>query len=46
MTVLEMAQKYYPQYWSWERLEALKDAGKLTQEQVAQVVNEAGEGGE
>lgn len=46
MTVLEMAQKYYPQYWSRERLEALKDAGKLTQEQVAEVVAEAGEGAE
>lgn len=39
MTVLELAEKYYPQYWSRARLEALEAAGKLSAEQVAQIVH-------
>lgn len=38
MTVLDMAQKYYPRLWSKERLEALLEAGKLTQENFDSIV--------
>lgn len=29
-----MAWNYYPRFWNEERIEALKDAGKLTQNEV------------
>lgn len=44
MNVLEMAKKYYPKYWGRERIDALVDAGKLTEEEAAEVLG--GDGGE
>ena len=38
MTVYEMAQKYYPRLWDKSRLEALLEAGKLTQEEYDSLV--------
>lgn len=38
MTIFEMAQKYYPKLWSKERINALHDAGKLTDEEYQQIV--------
>lgn len=46
MTVFEMAKKYYPKYWSLARLETLKDAGKLTEEEVAEITDSIKEGEE
>lgn len=44
MTVYEMAKKYYPRLWGIERLSALLEAGKLTQEEFdAITAEEAGE---
>lgn len=39
MTVLEMAQKYYPTYWGKDRLDALVKAGKLTAAQVKKIMS-------
>ncbi|MGE4549175.1 MAG: hypothetical protein AB7C89_06450 [Intestinibacillus sp.] len=33
MSVYEMAQKYYPVLWPIERLQALLEAGKITQDE-------------
>ena len=38
MTVFEMAKKYYPRLWSKWRIDALHDAGKLTDEEYAEVL--------
>lgn len=38
MTVFEMAEKYYPDYWGKDRLDALVEAGKLTKTQVKNIV--------
>ena len=38
MTVYELARKYYPRLWDWERLEALLAAGRLTQAEFDQLV--------
>ncbi len=38
MTILEMAEKYYPEFWSRERLEALVAAGKLTRAEVDEIM--------
>lgn len=40
MTVYEMAERYYPRLWSRERLEALRAAGRLTQEEFRSLVGE------
>lgn len=32
-TVFEMAKEYYPRLWGIERIKALLDAGKLTEEE-------------
>ena len=37
MSVFELAKQYYPRLWDRERIEALEDAGKLTQEQVKEI---------
>ena len=39
MTVYEMAKKYYPRLWSIERLNALLEAGKLTEEEYNSIIN-------
>ena len=35
MTAYELAQKYYPLLWDDARIDALVEAGKLTEEQAA-----------
>lgn len=40
MTVYEMAKQYYPRLWSKARLNALLTAGKLTQKEYNELVNE------
>lgn len=37
-SVYELAKEYYPQYWSIERLDALLEAGKLTQAEYDEIV--------
>lgn len=37
MNAYELAQKYYPVLWDDARIDALVEAGKLTQEQAAAV---------
>ncbi|SCI97209.1 Uncharacterised protein [uncultured Flavonifractor sp.] len=40
MDVYELARKYYPRLWDRERLEALAAAGKLSREQLEQLLEE------
>ncbi|WP_302497143.1 XkdX family protein [uncultured Flavonifractor sp.] len=40
MNAFELAKQYYPRLWSKERLEALADAGKLTPEQLEQILED------
>lgn len=37
MTVFEMAEKYYPRLWDDARINQLVDAGKLTEEEAAEI---------
>ena len=39
MTVFEMAKKYYPRLWSKNRIDALHDAGKLTDEEYDEILS-------
>ena len=39
MTVFEMAKKYYPRLWSKNRIDALHDAGKLTDKEYADILS-------
>ena len=39
MTVFEMAKKYYPRLWSKKRIDTLHDAGKLTDEEYAEILS-------
>ena len=39
MTIFEMAKKYYPRLWNKKRIEALHDAGKLTDEEYAEILS-------
>lgn len=39
-TVYELAKRYYPRLWSISRLEALIEAGRLTEQEVAEIVKE------
>jgi len=38
MTVFEMAKTYYPRLWDRSRLEALVQAGRLTEEEFREIV--------
>ena len=38
MSVYELARKYYPRLWGEERLRALVEAGRLTDEEVREIV--------
>lgn len=40
MTPYEMAQRYYPRLWDKSRLEALVEAGRLTEEEYREIVGE------
>lgn len=46
MTVFEMAKKYYPEFWSKDRLDVLVEAGKLTKAEVKKIISDAQEKGE
>ncbi len=43
MTVFEMAKKYYPRLWNKKRIDALHHAGKLTDEEYAEILAADGE---
>ena len=38
MSVFEMAKQYYPRLWDESRIEALVEAGKLTQEEADEII--------
>lgn len=38
MNAFEMAKKYYPRLWDADRIKALYEAGKLTEEQYKEIV--------
>lgn len=38
MNVFELAKSYYPRLWGKDRLEALVSAGRLTREQVDEIM--------
>lgn len=38
MSVFEMAKQYYPRLWSEERIRALVEARRLTQEEAEEIV--------
>ena len=38
MTIFEMAKKYYPRLWNKKRIDTLYDAGKLTDEECAEIL--------
>lgn len=40
MTVFEMAKKYYPRLWDIDRINALYEAGKLTEEEYKELTQE------
>lgn len=40
MSVYELAKRYYPRLWNKSRLEALAAAGRLTQEEYAEITGE------
>ena len=42
-TVFEMAKQYYPRLWDKSRLEALVAAGRLTEEEAAEITGGAKE---
>ena len=39
MTVFEMAKKYYPRLWNKKRIDALRNAGMLTDEEYAEILS-------
>lgn len=43
MTVMEMANQYYPAYWSAERIDALVAAGRLTKAQAKEIKGGGGD---
>ena len=40
MSVYEMAKQYYPRLWDRSRLKALVEAGRLTEEEAAEIIRE------
>lgn len=40
MTVFEMAQKYYPRLWDEDRIRQLVQAGKLTEEETQEIMQD------
>ena len=40
MSVYELAKKYYPRLWNSERIKALYETGKLTEEEYKDIVGE------
>jgi len=45
VSVLELAKRYYPRLWDKSRLDALVQAGRLTEDEAAEILNEAEEKG-
>ena len=43
MSVYELAKQYYPRLWDKSRLEALVEAGRLTEEELAEITGGAEE---
>ncbi len=39
LTVFEMAKKYYPRLWDINRIDALYEAGKLTEEEYNELTS-------
>ena len=39
MNAFEMAKKYYPRLWDKERIDALYNAGKLTEKEYNLIIN-------
>ena len=40
MNILNMAKKYYPQFWDKDRIRALVNAGKLTEADYKEITGE------
>ena len=40
MNAFEMAKKYYPRLWDIDRIKALYEAGKLTEEQYKELTKD------
>ncbi len=40
MSVYELAKRYYPRLWDKSRIEALVQAGRLTEEQAVEIMND------
>lgn len=40
MTVFDMAKNYYPRLWDKDRIEALVAAGRLLEEEAAEIMGE------
>lgn len=38
VTIYELAKRYYPKNWDKARIDALHDAGKLTDEEYAAII--------
>lgn len=38
MSVYEMAKKYYPRLWSKDRIDALVNVGRLTEEEAIDIL--------
>ena len=43
MSVYEMAKKYYPRLWDINRIKALYEAGKLTEEEYKDIIGDTEE---
>lgn len=39
MTVFEMAKNYYPRLWDKSRLEQLVEAGRMTEENMNEIIS-------
>lgn len=39
MSVYELAKKYYPRLWDKSRLEALAAAGRLSEEELEEIIS-------
>lgn len=39
MTVLELAKQYYPRLWDESRINALVEAGRLTEEEAKEILD-------
>ena len=40
MSVFEMAKQYYPRLWDRSRIEALVEAGRLTEQEAEEIMRE------